>query len=167
MKTLDYPFTNLARAVLDQMGYTFGTDYAADDAGNLKLDDEAYEYLSNIRSANDGYNGFIYYYDTEKFALEHRELIRDSLRELADSIGEGLIECVRSFNSLKNYKNIEGIIGRCLFASVAELEADPDEEGCIMQVLNSLAWYALEEVAYHIGDAEILDDPDNADSEEA
>jgi len=167
MKTIDTPLTDLAKAVLEQMGYEYGVDFAPADMAEMMLTDEVYSTLASLRSANDGYDGFIYYHQTCKFALDNRNLIKDCLRDLADGMGESLLDVVKGFNSLKEYKDIEDKIGFCLYAPPAEIDQDEDEDGAITQILNSLAWYALEEVAYHIGEAEVLkDDEDDEETEE-
>jgi hypothetical protein len=77
-----------------------------------------------------GFTGFIRHEDTVKFAKKYRKPIMELLEEQAEGYGySGSIEMVKSFNCLKGFD-----------ATDRETEDDT-------QILNALAWYALEEVA--------------------
>lgn len=86
-----------------------------------------------------GFSGFIFYYETHKFAMRHRKIIVKLLNEDADSIGEDVVSMVANFgifrkNKMDNdnrqdlYKYIGG--GKC-------------EHG---DITNLMAWYAAETV---------------------
>lgn len=86
-----------------------------------------------------GFSGFIYYSDTHKFAMYHRKDITKMLLEMADSLGEEVVEMVSHFGVFRYskmdeddkmglYKYIGG--GKC-------------EQGTIT---NLMAWFAAEEV---------------------
>jgi hypothetical protein len=86
-----------------------------------------------------GFNGFIYFSDTHKFAMKHRKTIVDMLERMADDYGEDVVTMVSGFSMFRNapmdaddkkdlYRYLGG--GRC-------------EQGTIT---NLMAWYAAEEV---------------------
>lgn len=104
--------------------------------------EENQEELSNVCrcscGAAGGFTGFIYYKETSAFYKKHRAKIVKSLEQYACDLGEGVIEMVKNFNSLKDDFTIDEI-GRALWGRF-----DDD----LMYVYNTLAWYALEEVAY-------------------
>ena len=86
-----------------------------------------------------GFSGFIWYSDTVQFAKKNRKAIVELLEEQAEDFGySGPIEMVRSFNCLKGFDPNEREVARSLYGR-------PTEEDT--QILNALAWYALEEVA--------------------
>ncbi|NBW22023.1 MAG: hypothetical protein EBR82_80125 [Caulobacteraceae bacterium] len=86
-----------------------------------------------------GFSGFIYYSETTQFAKKYRKSIVELLEEQAEDLGySGSIEMVRSFNCLKGFDPNEREVARSLYGR-------PTEEDT--QILNALAWYALEEVA--------------------
>lgn len=87
--------------------------------------------------ADAGFSGFTYYSDTVPFAQANKADIRKLAEYVADSIGEydGFYSFVASFN--------------CLDLTTDEVadamhDSDHDSNG---EVLNALAWFALEEVS--------------------
>lgn len=111
----------LAKAVHEQLG---GDDYAT-------------QQLAQVRSGNDGWNGFIYYEETEKFYNSNRQKVLNYAKELAVEFGESLCQMVANFNSVDAS---EDEIALTLYGS---------KKQCNIDVANALAWFALEEVAYH------------------
>ena len=91
--------------------------------------------------AQNGFGYFIYYSDTVKFALKHREAIIELLNETRESIGEpgSIVEMVQNFNCLGKDDYTQDEVGQALYASNAKAKEQ-------QQVLNALAWFALEEV---------------------
>ena len=86
--------------------------------------------------ADCGVHGFTYYAETARFATRNRAAISELALRMADDLGEDPIAFVKSFKYLKDDKDITSeTIGRCLFG-----------KGGNEIVLNSLAWFALEEV---------------------
>ena len=86
-----------------------------------------------------GFTGFIWYEDTVQFAKKYRKAIVELLEEQAQEYGySGPIEMVKSFNCLKGFDATEKEVARSLYGR----PTDDDT-----QILNALAWYALEEVA--------------------
>jgi len=120
---LDY---RLIKAVLDQLGM-LGDDEPADETS---LED-----IAN-HGINGGFSGFVYYADTAQFYADNQELIRDQLKEEAESYGSGsAISLIMSFNCIDG-ETTEDEVGETLYS----LNHD-------QQVANCLAWYAAETVA--------------------
>lgn len=92
--------------------------------------------------ADGGFHGFIYYTDTVPFARRNRESILQACREMAQDLGEpGAYSLIAGFNCLKMLPDdVADAIGNPRHAQNAE-------------VLNALAWYALEEVSRSYCDA--------------
>ena len=90
--------------------------------------------------ASGGFHGFIYHADTVPFAKRNKALILESCKQMADDLGESLYSMIAGFNCLKISEGeaAEGIHN-----------ARSDDH---TQVMNALAWYALEEVARSYSD---------------
>ena len=87
-----------------------------------------------------GFNGFIYYSDTEPFARRNRADIASMASEQAAEFGVGVIEMIRGFGCFRNgTPPTDEEIGSALYAGRDAKDGLP--------VLNALAWYAGEEVA--------------------
>jgi hypothetical protein len=93
----------------------------------------------NNHGIDGGFNGFIYYVDTHKFAMEHRKTIIKMLEQSADDLGEDVVEMISGFGVFRNapmdadgkkdlYRYLGG--GRC--------EQNP--------ITNLMSWYAAEEI---------------------
>lgn len=80
--------------------------------------------------------GFIYYTETADFAKRNRRAIAALVEQLADELGETPVSLVQSFNCLRDEKPTASEVACCLCG----IEDDT-------QILNALAWLALEEVA--------------------
>lgn len=89
---------------------------------------------------NGGYNGWIYYSETEPFAKRHRADILKMAEAQADEFGTTISEMVQGFGVFRNTtdKPTESEIWRA-FAT------GKDDSG--HNLLNLMAWYACEEVA--------------------
>lgn len=87
-----------------------------------------------------GFHGFIYYHETTEFYLKNKTLIIEMAQEMADSLGEPLIEMIKSFNCLDA---TEEEIGKTLYGT---------KKNCDQIIANALAWFTLEEVARHLTD---------------
>ena len=102
--------------------------------------------ISNIglESVNDvnrhgiggGFNGFIYYTETHAFAMKHRKQITELLEEMANSLGEDVVDMVCSFRCVEGDKDDKKDIYRYL--SGAKVEQ--------CSITNAMAWFAAEEV---------------------
>ena len=119
-------------AVLTQLGIT-------------DLNEDAMTTLNDIvdHGISGGFNGFIWYTDTVKFAVDNIEAIKDQLKEDAQEFGcTSIAELVAAFDCLNgNYSQDE----------VAE--AIYTEDADATDVMNAIAWYAAETVARAIVDA--------------
>lgn len=107
--------------------------------------------LADVRrgGADSGFPGFTYYADTVSFAKRHRAAILDSLAELADDLGEGrgisgAVKLAHGFRLIKDFGIPEAAVYSALMGGRIPSGIDPRD---VDQVRNSLAWYALEEVA--------------------
>ena len=116
----------LIRAVIRQMGgwETF-TGYAADITRH---------------GIDGGFNGFIYYADTEPFAARNKDAILELASGQAQEVGyDSTFALVRSFGCLKGDRLTDADLMRAL------CKGRNPENG--PNLLNALAWYAAEEVA--------------------
>ena len=86
--------------------------------------------------ASGGFSGFIYYADTVPFAKKNRKEIVDLAKNIADDVGEGVFKLIAGFRCLSGDYS-EGEIAEAIYSSKSENDT---------QVLNALAWFALEEV---------------------
>ena len=131
----------LIKAVSEQCGYE------PDDAELIQL-------LSDVSNhgASGGFSGFIYYGDTCKFARDNMPLIIKQLEEDASSCGMDVFEIISHFDCLE--VSTKGVYQPFEIASVIFDKADEAtiNDGADTQILNALAWYALEEVARYVTD---------------
>ena len=121
---------NLQQAVIEQLGYQ-------------ELDKECLGTLEDVSSygAGGGYGQFLYYADTVKFAENNLSDIKDHLKNMADQIGhDGIYSLIASFQCIDS--NVD---------QVADTINDPESDD-YTQVMNALAWYALEETARELTD---------------
>lgn len=127
----------LIRAVIEQCGCE------ADDAELIQI-------LKDVmkNDVDGGHRGFLTYYDTCKFARDNMPLIIEQLKEDASNHGVDVFEMVSNFNCYV------GLYPAFEIASVIFDQADEAtiNDGADTQILNALAWYALEEVARYITD---------------
>lgn len=86
--------------------------------------------------ADGGFSGFIYYCDTVPFAKKNRKEIVELAKNIADDLGEGVFKMIAGFRCLSSDYS-EGEIAEAIYNSKSENHT---------QVLNALAWFALEEV---------------------
>jgi hypothetical protein len=89
--------------------------------------------------ADSGFSGFIYYYDTHKFAMHHRKAICEWLEQSADDLGEDVISMVGNFGVFRN-SPMDADDKKDLYKY---LGGGKPEQGTITNVM---AWFALEEV---------------------
>ncbi len=94
----------------------------------------------NRHGISGGYGGFIYYSDTVSFYKRHRKAINRMAEEMADSLGENVVDMVLSFRCINNDKETRSDVGRCLYGG--NLRGLLDD----CHVPNSLSWFAAEEV---------------------
>ena len=102
--------------------------------------------------ASGGFNGFIYYDETCKFARENIKDIFDYAVEQAEQLGEGVYKMISNFNCLNDMNVKETEVASTIHLALKGCEALDVDEGLMVQnmetqILNALSWYALEEVA--------------------
>lgn len=117
---------SVIRAVVRQVGGWEDFQQMADDVTN--------------HGADGGFSGFIYYSDTVKFTKRHKAAILDMARQMADDLGEPVYKMIGGFNCLKISEG-----------EAAEAIHNPRSEEAT-NVLNALAWFALEEVSRSYSD---------------
>ena len=89
--------------------------------------------------ADAGYSGFTYYSDTCSFYRKHRADINQWIKDTFSDYGyKSAVEMVKNFNCAKDEE--EENIGRCIYGG--RLNGNDET----MNVMNCLAWFALEEV---------------------
>lgn len=120
----------LVRAVKNQMGLGVA---------------DFFRELSEVRYAAQGVTGFIYYSETVWFWRKNRKLITDMMKDLAESMGEGLVESVMNYVQVKKDGWAEEEVAMALYGNYND-ELD--------QIYNIFAWGALEEVAFRYQDYE-------------
>jgi len=94
--------------------------------------------------ASGGFNGFIYYDDTCKFARENIKDIFDYAVEQAEQLGDGVYKMISNFNCLNDMDVKDTEVASTIHLALKGVE---DDQGMETQILNALSWYALEEVA--------------------
>lgn len=117
---------SLIRAVVRQMGgwETF-SNYAPD---------------INRHGINGGFNGFIYYSDTEPFAARNKDAILELASSQAQEMGhDSTLAIIRAFGCFKGDRLTDCDLMRAL------CKGQNPKNG--PNILNGLAWYAAEEVA--------------------
>ena len=113
-------FSKLINAVVNRVG-----KYCINDINNNGIDG--------------GYNGFIYYNETVKFANYYRKLIIELLENDAESFGTDIIEMVGNFGVFRNNKmDIDDKKDLYRFLSGVKCQETT--------IPNLMAWYAAETV---------------------
>ena len=88
--------------------------------------------------ADAGWNGFIYYDQTVTFAKQNLDGIMQVACDLANELGMDVTDMIASFGCLRGDSITSNDVAACLVS-------DTDNT---VQVMNALAWFALEEVAH-------------------
>ena len=128
----------LAKAVINQMG---------------GIDGDTLAELNQVRNAADGYSGFIYYSDTVAFWKRVRRIAVPYMEDEANSLGErSALDMVKSFNYCQSHEIETRDIALALYGRMADAETG---------VLNLLAWYVLETVAFRFNNWCYENDYDN------
>ena len=123
--------TKLQNAVLKQIGVT------------LK---EFKENVSDYQDASAGIPGFTYYSDTHKFALKNQSSINALLEETADQLGEDVFKMVSHFGVFRN--GIDKDEKKDLYKFLGGNKNEKSYES--NSVLNVLAWFAVEQLAFEL-----------------
>lgn len=120
---------SLIRAVVRQCGGWDSFKEIASDVAN--------------HGASGGFHGFIFYTDTVAFSSRNKSSILDYAREMARDLGEhGAYSLIAGFNCLQGETS----------DSVADAINNARDDGRT-NVMNALAWFALEEVCRAYTDA--------------
>ena len=114
-----------------------------------QLGDDAEQELENVRACPDGaaggFGGFIYYNETRKFAKDNMKAIYNYAKEEAEEFGEDVFKMIQGFGCLKDINPLTSEIADTI-------HGHPDNatmnDGVDTQILNALAWFALESVAH-------------------
>ena len=89
--------------------------------------------------ADSGFSGFTYYADTVKFAERNKSAILQACRDMASDLGEsGAYSMIAGFNCLKDLE----LSGDAVADTIHNKRSED-----YTQVMNALAWFALEEVS--------------------
>ncbi len=105
----------------------------------------------NTGGASGGFPGFIYHNETCKFARDHMDIIFDHIKEMASDLGEDPLTLISKFNCLKEFNIPPFEIASVIYNDTDKTAINEEVE---TQVLNSLAWFALEEVAFALAEEE-------------
>jgi hypothetical protein len=117
---------NLRKAVIKQLG-------------GIEVFNESLHDIIN-HGADGGVGGFIYYWETNRFAKRNREAILRLVDDCCDDQGLSRLDFLAHFNCLKGYTPDE--LGRGLYSNSAK---DSDMQS---MVNNALSWFALEQICY-------------------
>lgn len=90
-----------------------------------------------------GFPGFIYYSDTTAFYRRHRKAINEMAEEMANDMGENVLDMIAGFRCLNGFSTAE--VGKVIYGTWEHT----DEHTAIG---NAMAWFAAEEVARDIWD---------------
>lgn len=107
---------------------------------------ESLEDVTN-HGASGGFCGFVYYSDTIEFFRKNKKEIIELAEDMANDFGEDVTNMIKNFNCLKDYELSNSQIGKVLYGRFSD-------SGDNTNIMNALAWFALEEVARHEIDKE-------------
>ena len=124
---------SLKTAVLEQL--SIDTDNITDE-DRSQLEDVA------NHGADAGWTGFTYYSDTLPFYADNRSDILELAGEYAEMLGSTMSEMIAGFGCVNE---TAAEVEQCL------IEGEGDEN--YTSIANSLAWFALEEVARAVSEA--------------
>jgi 1-aminocyclopropane-1-carboxylate deaminase/D-cysteine desulfhydrase-like pyridoxal-dependent ACC family enzyme len=88
--------------------------------------------------ADSGFSGFIYTKDCVKFWKKYKKDILKLLESVSDNLGQSAVTTVKDFEYIKNSNYTENEIAKALYGKYNQ-EYD--------YIYNTMAWFALEEVA--------------------
>jgi hypothetical protein len=139
--------TALQIAVIEQLGYK-ATDYTDDTSTEHADLSNTLEDIAN-HGADTGWHGFTYLRETLSFTAKNSKTIREAVKQLADDIASDPVEFILSFRCLdKKDKAQKEAAGRFIYHGPFSDSKSCDSE----EIYNSLAWFALEEVARELSE---------------
>lgn len=103
---------------------------------------------SDYMNAQNGISGFIYYNETHAFALKYQQEINELLEETAEQMGEDVLFMVKNFGVFKGEMDREETKDLYKFLGGKKREEDYETYA----VLNVLAWFAVEQLAFEMQD---------------
>jgi len=115
---------SLIRAVVRQSGGWDSFQEMAPDIAN--------------HGADAGFHGWIYHKETLAFTRRNKKAIMEYAAEQAKDFGQGTLEMIQGFGVFKRNKPSVDEIAQAIYQGRGDYSTD---------VLNVLAWYALEETA--------------------
>ncbi len=115
---------SLIRAVVKQSGGWESFQESAPDVAN--------------HGASGGFHGWIYYTETLAFTRRTKKAILAYAEEQAKEFGQGMLEMICGFGVFRRDPITVGEVAQAIYQGKGDAAT---------QVLNVLAWYALEEVA--------------------
>lgn len=128
--------TKLQKAVIEQLGYDVKKDK-----------DEYMEVFKHGITASDGYTGFTYYSETKDFYKKHKKEIIQLAKDTAFGIGEdSYISMILKFGCLQGHGRKITIDDVC-----EVIYANNKNNKYYTDITNALAWFALEETAFDLG----------------
>lgn len=120
----------LAKAVIRQFGGWESFTESAEDVSRHGIDG--------------GFGGFIYYSDTVAFAEKYRSLIVNRLEELADGLGEDVVNMVSNFGAFGGQMDDDDRRDLYRYLSLTKCKGDT--------IPNLMAWFAAEEICREYAD---------------
>lgn len=87
-----------------------------------------------------GFSGFIYTRDTIDFFHKHKSEIIKLAENMADSLGEDMLNMITGFNCLKDQKLSSYEVAKALESKDKAIDSDH------ANIKNAMAWFAAEEV---------------------
>lgn len=98
----------------------------------------------NNHGIDGGFSGFIYTKDTLSFYRNHKQDILKMAHEMANDLGENILEMIGGFNCLKYF---DGRAGKWIDSEGQDAIGETVYGGPVDDmVANALAWFAAEEV---------------------
>jgi hypothetical protein len=91
-----------------------------------------------------GFNGFIYYSDTHKFAIKNKKLINEYLEEYSDQLGMEPFQLISEFRVLKDNLSKQDL--KDIHGYLSGFDCNI-EQGAIT---NTLAWFCVEQLAFEL-----------------
>lgn len=127
--------TDLQQKVIKQLGYD-------------ELDTDAAQTLKDMANygIDGGFTGFIYYSETCKFFDDNKNLILESLENLAWELGEDMLNMITHFNCLMDNRTHEPLYTQTEIMNAIYNENDENET----IIKNALSWAVAEQVAWEL-----------------